>query len=115
MVLQELTQHVTVDGAGWSTRPWARANPSCSPRRGPRRSVCAALRRIRGRGPLQPRAEDLVGWSEIQARVQEWMPQTDPFGLAGANHALQELDPRTVAEAMAAFLVSDAHASVMSI
>jgi pimeloyl-ACP methyl ester carboxylesterase len=46
---------------------------------------------------------DWVGWSEAQARVQEWMPQAEPFVLAGANHALQEMDPRGVATAMAAF------------
>ena len=44
------------------------------------------------------------GWPEVQARVQEWLPQTEPFVLAGANHALEEMDPRGVAEAMAPFL-----------
>ena len=48
-------------------------------------------------------AKDWAGWPEVQARVQEWMPQAEPFVLAGANHALQETDPRGVAEAMAAF------------
>jgi pimeloyl-ACP methyl ester carboxylesterase len=44
------------------------------------------------------------GWNEVQARLREWLPQTEPFVLAGANHALQERDPRGVAEAMAPFL-----------
>ena len=48
-------------------------------------------------------AKDWAGWPEVQARVQEWMPQAEPFVLAGANHALEEMDPRGVAEAMAAF------------
>jgi pimeloyl-ACP methyl ester carboxylesterase len=49
-------------------------------------------------------AKDWAGWPEVHARVQEWMPQAEPFVLAGANHALEEMDPRGVAEAMAAFL-----------
>jgi len=48
--------------------------------------------------------KDWVGWSEVQARVQEWMPQAEPFVLAGANHALEEMDPAGVAAAMATFL-----------
>jgi 3-oxoadipate enol-lactonase len=44
------------------------------------------------------------GWNEAQERLREWLPQTEPFVLAGANHALQERDPRAVAEAMAPFL-----------
>ena len=44
------------------------------------------------------------GWNEIQERLREWLPQTEPFVLAGANHALQESDPRGVAEAIAPFL-----------
>ena len=44
------------------------------------------------------------GWNEVQERLREWLPQTEPFVLAGANHALQERDPRGVAEAMAPFL-----------
>jgi pimeloyl-ACP methyl ester carboxylesterase len=47
---------------------------------------------------------DWVGWPEVQARVQEWMPQAEPFVLTGSNHALEEMDPRGVATAMAAFL-----------
>ena len=47
--------------------------------------------------------KDWVGWPEVQARVQEWMPQAEPFVLAGANHALEEMDPHGVAEALAAF------------
>jgi hypothetical protein len=39
----------------------------------------------------------------VQARVLEWLPQAEPFVLQGANHALEERDPRGVAEAMAAF------------
>jgi len=45
------------------------------------------------------------GWAEVQERLRAWLPQTEPFVLRGANHALQEKDPRGVAEAMAAFLV----------
>jgi pimeloyl-ACP methyl ester carboxylesterase len=48
-------------------------------------------------------ARDWAGWPEVQARVLEWLPQAEPFVLAGANHALQEMDPRGVAEALAAF------------
>ena len=48
--------------------------------------------------------KDWAGWPEVQARVQEWMPQAEPFVLKGSNHALQEAHPRGVAEAMAAFL-----------
>ena len=44
------------------------------------------------------------GWDEAQERLREWLPQTEPFVLAGANHALQERYPRGVAEAMAPFL-----------
>ena len=44
------------------------------------------------------------GWSEVQARLREWLPQTEPYVLAGANHALEERDPRGVANAMAPFL-----------
>jgi 3-oxoadipate enol-lactonase len=49
-------------------------------------------------------AKDWPGWAEAQARVLEWMPQAEPFVLAGANHALEEMDPRGVAEALAAFV-----------
>jgi pimeloyl-ACP methyl ester carboxylesterase len=44
------------------------------------------------------------GWNEVQKRLREWLPQTEPFVLAGANHALEERDPRGVADAMAPFL-----------
>jgi len=44
------------------------------------------------------------GWNEVQDRLREWLPQTEPFVLAGSNHALQEKDPRGIAEAMAPFL-----------
>jgi pimeloyl-ACP methyl ester carboxylesterase len=44
------------------------------------------------------------GWDEVLERLREWLPQTQPFVLAGANHALQEKDPRGVAEAMVPFL-----------
>jgi pimeloyl-ACP methyl ester carboxylesterase len=44
------------------------------------------------------------GWNEVQERLREWLPQTEPFVLAGANHALQERDPRGAAEAIAPFL-----------
>ena len=43
------------------------------------------------------------GWNEVQERLREWLPQTEPFVLAGANRALQERDPRGVADAMAPF------------
>jgi pimeloyl-ACP methyl ester carboxylesterase len=46
---------------------------------------------------------DWPGWPEVHARVQAWLPQTEPFVLPGANHALQEMDPRGIAEALAAF------------
>jgi len=48
-------------------------------------------------------AKDWAGWPEVQARVLEWMPHAEPFVLPGANHALQEMDPRGVAEALSAF------------
>ena len=44
------------------------------------------------------------GWNEAQERLREWLPQTEPFVLAGANHALQERDPRGVGDAVAPFL-----------
>jgi pimeloyl-ACP methyl ester carboxylesterase len=44
------------------------------------------------------------GWNEVHERLREWLPQTEPFVLAGANHALQERDPRGVAGAMVPFL-----------
>jgi len=44
------------------------------------------------------------GWNEVQERLREWLPQTEPFVLAGSNHALEERDPRGIAEAMAPFL-----------
>ena len=43
------------------------------------------------------------GWPEVHARVQEWLPQTEPFVLPGANHALEYMNPRGAAEALAAF------------
>jgi len=46
---------------------------------------------------------DWPGWPEVHERVQAWLPQTEPFVLAGANHALQEVDPRGIAAALAAF------------
>jgi pimeloyl-ACP methyl ester carboxylesterase len=48
--------------------------------------------------------KDWTGWPEVQARVQEWIPQSEPFVLEGANHALEEMDPRGIADAMAPFL-----------
>lgn len=44
------------------------------------------------------------GWDEVRARLSEWLPQTELFVLAGSNHALEERDPRGVAEAMVPFL-----------
>jgi pimeloyl-ACP methyl ester carboxylesterase len=37
-------------------------------------------------------------------RLRRWIPQTEAVVLPGANHALEEMDPRGVAEAMAPFL-----------
>jgi pimeloyl-ACP methyl ester carboxylesterase len=48
-------------------------------------------------------AEDWAGWPEVQARILKWLPQAEPFVLPGANHALEEMDPRGVAEAVAVF------------
>jgi pimeloyl-ACP methyl ester carboxylesterase len=48
-------------------------------------------------------AKDWAGWPEAHARVQEWMPRAEPFVLEGSNHALEMMDPRGVATAMAAF------------
>jgi pimeloyl-ACP methyl ester carboxylesterase len=47
--------------------------------------------------------KDWPGWPEVHARVQEWLPQAEPFVLRGANHALQEMDPRGIAAAVDAF------------
>ena len=44
------------------------------------------------------------GSNQVQERLREWLPQTEPFVLAGSNHALEERDPRGIAEAMAPFL-----------
>ena len=44
------------------------------------------------------------GWGEIQRRLEEWLPQIETCVLAGANHALDEKDPRRVAEGIAPFL-----------
>jgi pimeloyl-ACP methyl ester carboxylesterase len=44
------------------------------------------------------------GWGEVLERLSEWLPQTEPFVLAGSNHALEEKDPHGVAEAMVPFL-----------
>ena len=46
------------------------------------------------------------GWKEVQERLCGWLPQTEPFVLAGANHALhalEERDPRGAAEGIAPF------------
>jgi pimeloyl-ACP methyl ester carboxylesterase len=48
-------------------------------------------------------AKDWPGWPEAHARVQEWLPQSEPFVLPGANHALQEMDPRGIAQALSVF------------
>jgi pimeloyl-ACP methyl ester carboxylesterase len=48
-------------------------------------------------------AADWAGWPEVQARLQEWLPQAEPVVLPGANHALPWQDPHGVAEALAAF------------
>jgi pimeloyl-ACP methyl ester carboxylesterase len=48
--------------------------------------------------------KDWPGWPEVHARVNEWLPQSEPFVLRGANHGLEEMDPRGIAEAMAPFL-----------
>jgi pimeloyl-ACP methyl ester carboxylesterase len=49
-------------------------------------------------------AADWPGWPEVLERLQRWIPQTEAFVLPGANHALEEMDPHGVAEAMAPFL-----------
>ena len=43
-------------------------------------------------------------WNGVQERLREWLPQTEPFVLAGSNHALEERDPVGIAEAMVPFL-----------
>jgi 3-oxoadipate enol-lactonase len=48
-------------------------------------------------------ARDWAGWPEVQARLLEWLPQAEPFVLPGANHALEYMNPRGAAEALAAF------------
>src|SRR5205823_5366645 len=48
--------------------------------------------------------KDWAGWPEVQARVCAWIPQSEPFVLAGSNHALEEKFPRAIAAAMATFL-----------
>jgi pimeloyl-ACP methyl ester carboxylesterase len=48
--------------------------------------------------------KDWPGWSEVHARVQEWLPQAEPFLLRGANHMLEYVDPRGIAEALDAFI-----------
>jgi pimeloyl-ACP methyl ester carboxylesterase len=48
--------------------------------------------------------KDWPGWPEVYARVQEWLPQAEPFVLRGANHMLEYGDPRGIAEAMGLFL-----------
>ena len=40
----------------------------------------------------------------MHERLGEWLPQTESFVGAGANNALEEKDPRGVAEAMVPFL-----------
>ena len=44
------------------------------------------------------------GWLEVQRLVQDWLPQTEVFVLDNATHALQIVDPRTLAQRLAAFL-----------
>jgi pimeloyl-ACP methyl ester carboxylesterase len=50
--------------------------------------------------------KDWAGWPDVQARVREWIPQSEPFVLAGSNHALEEKFPRAIASAMATFLAT---------
>ena len=47
--------------------------------------------------------KDWIGHPEVLARIQEWIPQSEPFVLEGSNHALQQMDPRGIATATAAF------------
>jgi len=47
--------------------------------------------------------KDWAALPEVHARLQEWLPQTEPFVLPGANHALEYMNPRGAAEALAAF------------
>jgi pimeloyl-ACP methyl ester carboxylesterase len=49
-------------------------------------------------------AADWPGWREVLDRLRRWIPQTEAVVLPGANRALEEMDPRGVAEAMAPFL-----------
>ena len=49
-------------------------------------------------------AADWPGWAEVLDLLQRWIPQADSFELPGANHALEEMDPHGVAEAIAPFL-----------
>lgn len=44
------------------------------------------------------------GWLEVQQLVQAWFPQSETFVLDNATHALQIIDPATVAQRLAAFL-----------
>ena len=43
------------------------------------------------------------GHPEVHARLREWLPQAEGFLLPGANHALEYMNPRGAAEALAAF------------
>jgi pimeloyl-ACP methyl ester carboxylesterase len=48
-------------------------------------------------------AKDWAAFPEVHARLQEWLPHAEPFVLPGANHALEYMNPRGAAEALAAF------------
>lgn len=46
------------------------------------------------------------GWVEVHQLVQTWLPQAQAFVLKGATHGLQMIDPKGMAEALAAFFAS---------
>ena len=44
-----------------------------------------------------------LGWEEGHRLVQDWLPQSEAFVLAGATHGLQLIDPQGMAEGLADF------------
>ncbi len=54
---------------------------------------------------LSLRGSESGDWAkEASNRVQSWFPQTEEYVIEGLNHALQQQDPRPVAEGIADFL-----------
>jgi pimeloyl-ACP methyl ester carboxylesterase len=43
------------------------------------------------------------GWPEVHDRLRAWLPRAEGVVLPGANHALEYMNPRGAAEALAAF------------